>query len=609
MPSPTLYLAGSLCPRALAHHMATAGTEDAVFEFDTLLDRSCHPQVGAWFATRDFLAEGMISTLRRLTEEQLFVYVRSDAGLGDLPGDEELRRAAISAGLFDSVFTHLLNTHFFQGVMARFKPGRIIAMAGCGINFAFWREMAERHGMEITLIPPEPRRRSLARWWEKKRYKRLARIRQKAVLAAGLSSPEEVPAPGSDLPLVFCSTRRVQRLLQQDGGSRNFRLRQVDIAELGAADAMLHGAEAARHLQRHQAWMQQGASPDIIWGGGAEALRDFKQRLGPVLESLAQNVLSRWSALRAKAVQRLEQEKPRLLLADTQIAEEDGVWVLAARQLGIPVVSYSYDYIVNMRTSVIPDWVLADGMRTIPRALAGGYPRERMIDVRAHRRPVRPERNPQEAAAAYGARCPLILMADPPSISADPQLSMFCSRVVVEAARRMPHLRFVIKFHPLRAGKTEERSFVGMDESEVNVKKRFIQSLRPPGNVSCLAPEASMEDCLGEAAVLLSTNSMSGHEAFHIGVPVIFMCQHERESITVTFPEIDERMSPLYAEDAETLVAQLRQLTESTSFREAQIAAQRRYLNHFYWSSELTLTAAISRLLSPDFPVPPPIPS
>lgn len=118
-----------------------------------------------------------------------------------------------------------------------------------------------------------------------------------------------------------------------------------------------------------------------------------------------------------------------------------------------------------------------------------------------------------------------------------------------------------------------------------------------------------MEESLGGAAVLLSTNSMSGHEAFHIGVPVIFMCQHEKESITVTFPEIDERMSPLYAEDADTLVAQLRRLTESASFREAQITAQRRYLNDYYWSSGLTLTAAISRLLGPDFHVPPPIAS
>lgn len=588
----TLYLAGSLCPRALHKHLQNAGPEDLVLEFDTLLDHQNYPNVRHWSSPRELLQAEVVADLRQKTDQLIHAYVSLSGSPQDRAGDEDLRRAGVTASILDATFSHLVNSHLYEQVVARMRLGRIVATAGCGINFGFWRQIAEVKNLEIELVQPETFRRGLARWWEKKRYKRLARA-----LARQAESAVNIPlnlSSSSGLPWVFCASNRVARLMQLEGMSAGYRMRQLDWKDLDQPEPAFVRAESTRLTTCLQKWFE--SLVDHSDSAGNEELRQFAVQHGPALLSVTENNLARWSVMRDKAVKVLEAKKPQLLLTDTQIAEDEIIWSLAARSLSIPVVAYSYDFIVNIRTAFVPDWVLADGMRTIPRALMAGYPEHRMVNVRSHRRPSNAPRSIIEDEAVYAASQPLILFADPLPVAAESRLSVLCCRVLIEAARQMPNLKFVIKFHPLRGNKTEERSFVSMDESELAAKMRFIKSQNPPSNVSCLAPEASMEEYLRNAAVLLSTNSMSGHEAFHLGVPVIFLCQRDRDS--VTFPKLSEHMTPFHAGDSETLVKQLNQLLRDPGSRRLHVAAQRRYLDEFYWPSKTTLTEAVSSLLN-----------
>lgn len=583
--SHTLFLSGSLALEALEKRLDEEKGPVYVLEFDTQMERAAHPQVVDWLTVSDLLGMPDVQAFHKEVFEAMKLFLTPCPGLEEEPGDAALRRAAMHGAFIDSAFTLLLNDWLFSRLCERWQFDRLVVAAGCGVHFEFWRQTATAKKMPIEVLPPQKFRRGWRRRLERWYYKKQAR-RQDA------ASRHEVHDAGSrniSGPLVACVSRRVSKLLQESETSPRFRVQHLKLADLGNPEPDLVASERARF----EAWWRQ-------WPAKAEAaaddagktlLRRFSHLFLVAGDDLIQNVYPRWSALRAKAREVLRQVRPDMLLADTQLADEEGVWKLAASDLGIPWIAYSYDQVVNPRMMVLPEYVLADGMRTYPRALQGGYPAERLINVASHRRPRTPPRTEAETEAIFTQSRPEVLFSDPMSIVSDPQRSMRCFRAIVQAARLLPQVDFVIKFHPLRAPKSELRSFVGMDESEVQSKMRFIRRLKAPSNVRLLAPEASMEMRLRSAAVLLNTTSMSGHEAFHMGIPVVFLTMHEADSIT--FPELIHRMDMQVTEDGRELAAILDRLIRSREFRQAHIAAQKRYLDEFYWPSHIDLNAGV----------------
>ncbi|GEP42494.1 glycosyltransferase [Brevifollis gellanilyticus] len=585
----TLFLTGSLAPEALEKRLLEQKGPAFVLEFDTMLDRSRYPQVTDWLTVRDLLTTSDIQGFQKEMFAALSLFLVPRPGLPEEPGDADLRRTALNGAYMDSAFTQLLNTWLCRGLCERWKFDRLVVTAGCGVHFGFWRETAAAMGLPIEILPPRNFKRGLMRNIERWYYKR----QSKKLESEGRSETGESVQQTANGPLVACVSKRVSHLLADGPSSTQFRVRHLKLADLGSPDAELLQSERARF----EDWWQK-------WPTAAEASADASdkqllQRFGPLLKSagedLIQRIFPRWSALRAKARALLQQVKPDALLADTQLAEEEGVWKLAALDLGIPVIAYSYDQVVNPKMMVLPAYVLADGMRTYPRALQGGYPEERLINVASHRRPRTPPRTEAQTEAVFTQSRPEVLFSDPMSVVSDPQRSMRCFSAIVEAARLLPKVNFVIKFHPLRAAKSELRSFVGMDESEVQSKMLFIRSLKAPANVKLLAPEASMELRLRSAAVLLNTTSMSGHEAFHMGIPVVFLTEHTTDSIT--FPELIDRMDMQVTENGKELAAILGRLITSKEFRQSHITAQKRYLDEFYWPSRIDLNTGVCMAL------------
>lgn len=585
----TLFLTGSLAPEALEKRLLEEKGPAFVLEFDTMLDRSRYPHVTDWLTVRDLLGTSDLQAFHQEIFAALCLFLQSRPGLSEEPGDAALRRTAMTGAYLDSAFTQLLNTWLCRKLSERWQFDRLVVVAGCGVHFEFWRQMAAERKLPIEILPPRQFKRGWRRKVERWYYKRQARkLEAGARVDAG-----DVGAGTSEGPFVACVSRRVSRLFQEGQPPSKFRVHHLKLADLGSPDAGLMLSEQGRFEDWWQKW------PDAAEATADASEKQLLHQYGPLLKTagddLLRKVFPRWSAMRAKARQVLQQVKPDALLADNQLADEEGVWKLAASDLGIPIIAYSYDQVVNPKIMVEPDYVLADGMRTYPRALQNGYPRDRLINVSSHRRPRTPPRTEAQTEAVFTAARPEVLFSDPMSIVSDPQRSMRCFRAIVEAARLLPKVHFVIKFHPLRAAKSELRSFVGMDESEVQSKMHFIRSLKAPANVSFLAPEASMEERLRSAAVLLNTTSMSGHEAFHMGIPVVFLTQHEADSIT--FPELIHRMDMQVTEDGAELAAILYRLITSREFRQAHISAQRRYLDEFYWPSRIDLNTGVSMAL------------
>lgn len=581
----TLFLTGSLAPKAMRNRLSGMSGEVLVVEFDTLLDRTKLPPHWQWLSLRDLLDGADIKTVHNRVYKALDIYLRARPEIGDTSENLQLRKAAVNGVFMDAIFTRWVNDLLFQRLRERFEWSHMVAAAGCGVHFEFWRTMAGEHGFALETLQPEPVKRGLRRWLERFIHKRRARRRPASSPPTPVAA-EHAPADG---PLVFCVSRRCTRLLMSEKPPRTFQVRHLDMQALGAPDPDFLSREKARFAQWWASWQEN--APATASQEEREILDVFGSLYQEMGSRFSGQVYPLWSALRRNAQAILEKERPDAVLADTQLAESECVWTLAAKSLGIPVVTYSYDQTVNTRVMNPPDYVLVDGMRSIPRSLENGYPEERLIQVAGHRRPKSPRRSRKERDLLFSGGKPVVLFADPMSVISDPQTCMRCYRSVVEAARLLPGLRFIIKFHPLRAAKSELRSFVGMDESEVRAKRRCILSMRPPRNVSLLAPEADMEECLKTCAVLLNTTSMSGHEAFHMGIPVVFLIRHARDSIT--FPELVDRMSMLCADNGHELADALNLLFNSRQEREAHVEAQRRYLDDFYWPSDRTLVEGV----------------
>lgn len=585
----TLFITGALAPKAMKRQLAGEKGGLVMLEYDTLLDHSSVPQATAWLKPADFISYEEIEVVRGDVARLMSHFLKHRPELGDRPGDSVMRKAALVGGFQDFCFTRIVNSRVRDCLWRRFKFDRIVITAGSGVNFGFWKEVARENHLETVVLEPEWRGRTLARRIERWRCKRISKNKAKSVSVAARAARPARDDEG--LPLAVCVTRRMRHLLMLEEKLPDFRIINASLEELGETDSAVLASETARFADWWKSWerevLQPGCKP-----GAEPFLGTFRQVFEEMGAHYTTQVYPRWMAMKARARAWLQERCPALIIADTQINEEEVIWCLAAADLGIPVAGYTYDCLADPMITYCPDFLLLDGARGLSRVLKAGYPRERIIDVRCHRVPAEPRRTEAETEASFKSRRPMALLADSMSLMNDPQEGLRLYRLLIEAARRLPDYDFKVKFHPLRVPKSEQRSFLGMDEMEVRIKTDFIRSLRPPRNFALIPPEADMQDCLRQAAVLLNTISLTGQEAFHFGIPVVFLSHHAPESIT--FPNMQDWMQTLQADTVEDLVGALRRLADSREFRQAHIRQQHRYQDDYFWASKVSLSEGIN---------------
>ncbi|WP_345737185.1 hypothetical protein [Prosthecobacter algae] len=392
---------------------------------------------------------------------------------------------------------------------------------------------------------------------------------------------------GGQRASVLCCSIRLSRMLQGQPESLDLDWAYVSDELLGKPE----GAEFERLKSGYAEWWRKCA--DELRALLKDNPGDPRSILLDLGEGQSRETYPRfaWKYLRAR--DHLAQARPKLLLCDTQEGSDERAWSLAASELGIPVAAYTYDHIPQPRFSFSPDWLLCDSGRNAHIAQLRGHQADRIVPVASHRRP---------AAALKerdGESSKILLYADSyysgTSATVEPQRSYLHYRLLVETARQMPGHQFHLKFHPLRDRKKVEQCFIGMDEDELYVRMRYIESLNPPPNVKMIPPEEDMLVHLQKAGVLLNSNSTAGLEAFVLGVPVIFLYEPNTE---LGFPLIHEHGACLVATTSDSLAAEVARLENDPAHAAAQIRNQRRYVDEFYWSSgRQSLTEGIQAIL------------
>lgn len=594
MPSATLVISGSLSESSVIRFLSSPDARGAVvIEFDTSLERSLFPGVSVWMDYCSFIATWQqAQALDDQSRELLAQLLDPCPGSGELPGDGDLRRAALRARDWQVALPQMLTDLIFEQVRSQHDISRIIVAAGAGVSFEGWRSTASAAGLPVEFLPVEKCRMSLRRRLERWRARwRRKRRHAETKPASPISSDEGVS------PDVLCCSERINSMLTGHAEEPPFSLRYETTENLGEPVER----ELSTWREHFEIWWHRWRECKIEGAAAASPCVKFQDVLLRLGDSYVSGRYARFAALRERAQQVLMKARPRLLLSDTQTDTDDRAWSLAARSLGIPVASYTYDHVVDAKLSFVPDHLIADGACNREAAIRFGYPPDNIVSVQGHRLPTCRSREASGVCSFLKAARPKVLFADSYhaawSAHSEPGMWMRQYRQIVEAARRTPQADFFIKPHPLRTKKQEMLAFAGMDEQELHVRKRQLQRLAPPSNLRMLPPEDSMDEHLQSSAILLNTTSTTGLQAFHLGVPVVFLMP--ASALFYSFPQLHTFTEVMcVTEDAE-LTSRIHRLLSEADFALELVHQQRRYLDGCFWPvGSQTLAQGIQAILS-----------
>lgn len=583
----TLMIYGSLGTQGFKKSLAglRAASKVTVLEVESLLPANQRPTVESWANALDLQSPAELREFDNDLNELLAFYLDAfsveDSTDNTLPMSRRFRAASLGATCKKWIGPYLVNLDLARKMFQRGSYDRIVVTPGSGISFRAWQQMGAAHGIPVTFLEKEARPMSLSRRW----LRLLNRWRKRP--AAITEALPETPT-GEKTP-VLCTSARVARMLQKQSPEAQPCLEwaYVPVTAWGTPTE----EELSDLRKRYQAW----------WSGCEvkiqqliqESPEDSRSILMDLGRQQSSDIYPLFAWRYKKAFEYLAKARPQVLLCDMQEGSEERAWTLAANELGIPVIAYTYDHIPQPRFSIRPDWLLCDSGRNAHIARLRGHRPKEMLSVASHRRP------PAALQKSFDPSSKILLFADSyyagTIATVEPQRSYRHYLQLVEVARRMPNYQFWIKFHPLRDRKRMEQCFIGMDEDELHVRTQFIHSLKPPANVKLIAPENGMMELLPKAALMLNSNSTAAVEAFVLGIPVLFLHQ---PNVETGFPRIFDYEACIVADQADELESCIRQLTTDKDATARHIQNQRRYVDEFYWASgQLSVQEAVQSVL------------
>jgi hypothetical protein len=575
-----LLISGTLGHKAVTRFLAgTQANHATVVEWDSLLDRREYSSVKDWHNMTDFMNFPMIGKINGTIRTWSRMLLDHPQESNEVMTGRDFRVASFGVSELTCLTAAAMNQEIGKKLLDGESYSQIRVAAGCGVNPAVWRELAEHHAIPVEIFPLEkhlwsPIRR--IRKWQ-------GRSKQKAAAGPRLDGTPLSELP--DRPEILCASRLVGEILLKRGGTRDDGMAIIANADLSRAGT----SEIEDYRGGYAVW----------WAASVKTLFDTAEgaRISPVARSiiesiggaLTQDVYPLNACIYERARKTLERIRPKSLLCDTQRGGAERMWSLAARDLGIPVMAYTFDHLLDPDYFFTADYLISDSGRNTLNAIKNGISERHVIEALSHRYPsdrISENRGGKVVVCAdnfySGDQC-----------TQDPQVSYLLYHAVVEAAREIPEVEFILKFHPLRQKKSELRSYIGMDEQELANRKRYIRSLHPPANFRMLDPEANMLALLQSADALINIESLTGVEAFRYGIPVIFL----RPPTAQDFPRLAEYEALLYPLEGEGLAAPLRRILDDEAARNRHVSNQNKYLKEFYWRSETPLLEAARQLL------------
>ncbi|MCW0221060.1 MAG: hypothetical protein OJI67_22215 [Prosthecobacter sp.] len=578
----TLLITGTLAPRAI--HAAMQSADTTVIEFDTLLDRSRYPKISRWSSLIDLISTEEGLAINESAESLVDAFLSHELPVENLPTQRAFRAACLGSQAWRLTIPALLNLRLAQHAIQQFKPDRIIVAAGTGIHFAAWRQAASVAQIKIQFLPAEKIRISLLRrlWKEWQRWKKPA-----AATLADVKTPEQTQQIGG----ILCISGRTARIIATQNQDLHLPISGLEATDLSLTST----AQTSELKERYQQWWKDWLAKYQSKLGQTETGELYLDLIKSIGGHFITKIYPSYAALRVHARQRLEKIRPQFVLCDTQVGTPERMWSLAAQELGIPVVGYNYDQMPAPKFSFMPDFILADSGRANRTFIQHGIPVDRILQIQSHRK-LRLSNPPKQPPSK--TRRPLIIYADiyyaGTRADMDPGASYRNYKQVIETALRLPEFDFAIKFHPLRERKQEQFSFVGLDETELHLRKAFIKDLNPPANLKCVHPEISLPKYMTQADVLLNSTSTAGIEAFEMGIPVIFL--QKIGPHVKAYPSIHDYQACLEALTPEDIAQQITRLIQDPAFRVDQIEKQQRYLREFFWPPGPSLVEGIETI-------------
>ncbi|MCA1964679.1 MAG: hypothetical protein LDL31_12105, partial [Prosthecobacter sp.] len=425
----------------------------------------------------------------------------------DLELSRDFRAACLSIDAWRILSPYLLNLEIARTLAANARWSQILVSPGAGVSPLAWQQLAEHLSIPITLLPLDsgqpPMLWKLSRKWQAWQVKRAQ--------PAKLASPALPP-----LPVANAQSEQVNADPRLTGLLSGSTWHQLPSLTMPTEETQ------AQLRSRYLAWWQ-------TWWASLRAekvhtppLEDDTRILDALGRYACSQVYPRFAPMLTQARNALSCLSPKALLCGAMRGKKELFYALAARERSISTGLVTLDDALDPKLAAKMDHAFCDDLRHAELAQARGINPARIKLIRSQRLP-RPSLRPS-LAITPGKRA-RIIMADTFFIGAwlasMPWAGLWAARLVVETARQMPEHDFLIKLHPIRERPEEIFAWTGFHHRHLHQRHQWFRSLRPPPNVTLLAPEHRLSNLLQDANLLLNLESYASYEAFALGLPVI----------------------------------------------------------------------------------------
>ena len=583
MPS-TLVLTGSLALNRVTEMLIKyQKSEITIIEFDTTINKLRYPWVSKWLTMNELILADEKKSISRTGDVFLEFFLNYDFKDKRVPLHRNFIGSCINFEIKALITSFLINIEVYKKIKGLGAFDQYVIIPGNGINIQAWQAIAKLNNAPIKITKRESCVKPFGRGF-KRFLKRLSKVCLKQFSIKG----NKQKCFSAD---ILCVGNRIASILSNEDKYITSKYRQLSDTEISKTDnrKIIFNQNIYSEI-----WGKFIRNNSLIEFGSELEYFDsvlFKE----VGDIFFNKIFSNKSIIYSNAINVIGKLSPRIVICTTQLGSNERMWSLAAHELEVCVVAYSYDGIIELNNAVFPDYLLCDSAIIAKKSQENGFPHDKSKLVKSHRSLKKPYRGIRARNTKYR-----IVYSDTffcgYSPYEDPSCSYSAYQILIQTALSCPDIEFHIKFHPLRGKKNKNLAWSGFDECELLVRKKYIKDLMPPLNVSLINPNHKLSDILDDYDILINFNSFAAIEAFEIGIPVIFLSFKERLTEDNGFNYFNQNGALLSASNSNELVEMLYSILQNNKLRGNQIQKQYDFISNYFYPESQNIIPTIDSL-------------
>ena len=583
MPS-TLILTGSLAPKRV-HDLIVKYQKSkiTVLEFDTTINKLRYPFVSNWLTMNELILPNDKLLISRAGDVFLEGFLNIDFRDKRVPLHRNFIGSCINFEIKALITSFLINIEVYKKIKGLGAFDQYVIIPGNGINIQAWQAIATLHNAPINFAKRESYAKPFGRGL-KRFIKRLSLIYLK-LFSLKRNKHKCISAD------ILCVGNRIASILLNEDKcitSKYLLLSETEISKTDNRKIIFNQniySEIWGNFIRNNPLIEYGSE-----------LNYFDSVLFKEVGDIFFNkIFPNKSIIYSNAIKVIGKLRPQFVICTTQLGANERMWSLAAHELEICVVAYSYDGIIELKNAVFPDYLLCDSASIANESHEIAFSFDKTILVKSHRSLKKPNRGMRARKMKYR-----IVYADTFFCGYtpydDPGCSYLADQILIQTALRCSDIEFHIKFHPIRGKKNQNLAWSGFDERELLIRKKYIRDLLPPSNVSFIDPEYKLSDILDDYDILINLNSFAAIEAFEIKIPVIFLFYKEQLIDDNGFNYFNENGSLLSANNSNELVEMLYSILQNNKLRGYQIQKQYDFISNYLYPESQNIISTIDSL-------------